>query len=62
MLYAQNGGIPFYIHDTYESALQESKRLADKLDRPIFILQARQKVEKVKHSIEMLTDTDELPF
>lgn len=62
MLYAQNKNTPTFKHDSYESALAEAKRLTEKLNTPVYVLQARQKIEKQAFVTTTLIDNDELPF
>lgn len=62
MLYAENGNAPTFKHPTYESALIEARRLSEKLSVPVYVLHARQKVEKVAFLTTTLINNDELPF
>lgn len=62
MLYAENCNSPTYKHETYQKALEEAKRLTEMLKVPIYILEARQKIQKNAFIITDFKREDELPF
>lgn len=62
MLYAENCNTPTFKHESYDSALQEAKRLTVNLKVPVYILEVRQKVYKQEFVIENFTKEDEIPF
>lgn len=62
MIYVEGGNTPTYKHETYKQALEEAKRLTQRLNKPAYILEARQKIEMQLFNIEDLAREGELPF
>lgn len=56
MLYAEGGNAPTAEHQTYESAKAEAERLAEKLGRKIYVLEAVSVCELKKCQWETLVD------
>ena len=63
MVFVEGGYGPSFKHTTYESALTESMRLTEKLNKPAYVLQSVSKVQQEKFKItKMEPFADELPF
>jgi hypothetical protein len=62
MVYVEGQGAPTYKHDTLESAITESRRLAKHLDRKAFVLRAILAVELNQFKETPLGNNDGIPF
>ena len=62
MVYVEGGNNPTYKHESHSLALEEAKRLTQRLNKPAYVLEAVQKVELQLFNVETLTRKDELPF
>ncbi len=62
MIYAEHNNMPVFKHPTYNSALEEAKRLTTILKVPCYILEAMQVVKKSDFVITDLQRENELPF
>lgn len=52
MLYAEGGRAPSFVHDSFESAEKEAKRLAAESNLRIYILEAVKSVKKIVPEIQ----------
>ena len=65
MIYVEGGNAPTYKHETWESAAEEAKRLADKTEKKVFILQSVCSIERKLYDVKYLLpskEEQELPF
>ncbi len=63
MVYGGHCSAPTYKHPSYELAVKEAERLCALHNKPFFILEAKEKIERVTpFTHTKLVDNSEVPF